>query len=529
MLKKITLLATLSCAIVAGAISSAGMSAHAAEGKKSVTIATGKIASLNPLAPQPAIAFIGGQVYASLTRLDAKSMVQPNLATSWEISPDGLSYTFHLAKNAKFHDGKPVTSADVAFSVKTAQKEHRFGGKMFGPVERVDTPDPHTAIFRLTKRHAPVLLSTTSTRFLPIFPKHIFDDGKSFKKHAGHAKPIGAGPFKIKEVNRAEFVIVERFDGYFRPNLPKLDQIIFRVVTDQTAVRVGLEQKQFDIVVSSSTTRFKDLQRFVKAPHLSVKPHALANGGKVVLDFNHRVKPFDDVRVRRAIGHALDLNFISTALHAGWSQPAKGPISPASPFFEPSLEGGYEYNLDKANKLLDEAGLLRKADGVRFETSLIHASSFKEFFVVIPEYIVPALKKVGIKVNRQPLDRPSWGKRIGKWDYEMTVALPGEFLDPAIGVSRTYVCDNIKHRVYTNTSGYCNPEVDKLFAAGVAEPNHEKRVAIYREVQKLLWKDMPIVWMTLSTSPIVFNSDLVNVPIGGWGLYGVPVDEMYWK
>lgn len=525
MLKKITLLASLCCAVVAGA----GLSAYAADGKKSVTIATGKIASLNPLAPQPAIAFIGGQIYTSLTRLDAKSRVQPNLATSWDISPDGLSYTFHLAENAKFHDGKPITSADVAFSLKTAQKEHRFGAKMFGPVERVDTPDARTAIFRLAKRHAPVLLSTTSTRFLPIFPKHIFDDGKSFKKHAGHVKPIGSGAFKIKEVNPAEFVIVERFDGYFRANLPKLEQIVFRVVTDQTAVRVGLEQSKFDIVVSSSTTRFKDLQRFVKAPHLSVEPHALANGGKLVLDFNHRVKPFDDVRVRRAIGHALDLNFISKALHAGWSQPAKGPISPASPFFEPSLSEGYEYNLDKANKLLDEAGLPRKQNGVRFEVSLIHAASFKEYFVVIPQYLVPALKKVGIKVNRQQLDRPTWGKRVGKWDYEMTVSLPGEFLDPAIGVSRTYVCDNIKHRVYTNTSGYCNPEVDKLFAAGVSEPDHEKRVAIYQEVQKILWQDMPIVWMTLSTSPIVFNSDLANVPIGGWGLYGASVDEMYWK
>jgi len=529
MLKKIPLLATLFCAIVASAIPGAAMSANSEADKKSVTIATGKIPTLNPLAAQPAVAFIGGQIYSSLTRLDANSNVQPNLATSWEISPDGLSYTFHLAKNAKFHDGKPVTSADVAFSLKTSQTEHRFGGKMFGPVERVDTPDPYTVIFRLSKRHAPVLLSTTSTRFLPIFPKHIFDDGESFKKHPGHEKPIGSGPFKVTEVNRSEFVIVERFNDYFRAGFPKLDQVVFRVVTDQTAVRVGLEQKQFDIVVSSSTTRFKDLQRFVEKPHLSVVAHAPASGGKILLDFNNRVKPYDDVRVRRAIGHALDLNFISKALHAGWSQPARGPFTPTSPFFNPALPSGLEYNLDMANKLLDEAGFPRKDDGMRFEVSLIHPTVFKEFLVSIPEYIVPALKKVGIKVNRQQLDRATWAKRVGEWDFEMTVSIPGEFLDPAIGISRTYTCDNIKHRVYTNTSGYCNPEVDKLFAAGVAEPNHEKRVAIYHEVQEVLWDDMPVLWMTLSLSPIIYNTDLVNVPIKGWGLYGHPLDETYWK
>ena len=115
----------------------------------------------------------GTQIFAGLVELDDHFVPQPYLAKSWDISPDGLTYTFHLREGAKFHDGTPITSEDVAFSVDTVRANHPFGRTMFGPVERVETPDPLAARFILKQSH-PALLSCVTTLLLPILPKHVY-------------------------------------------------------------------------------------------------------------------------------------------------------------------------------------------------------------------------------------------------------------------------------------------------------------------------------------------------------------------
>lgn len=157
--------------------------------------------------------FPGAQLFASPLRYDENWTPQPYLAESWNISEDGLTVTLNLVKNATFHDGHPITSSDVAFSVKVIQENHPFKS-MFAPVASVDTPDEHTAALNLSQPH-PALMLAMSGQLMSIIPEHIYGDGQNPKTHPRNNKDVvGSGPFKLVEFKNGEHVIVERYDDF---------------------------------------------------------------------------------------------------------------------------------------------------------------------------------------------------------------------------------------------------------------------------------------------------------------------------
>ena len=163
--------------------------------------------------------FPGAQLFASPLRYDENWTPQPYLAESWNISEDGLTVTLNLVKNATFHDGHPITSSDVAFSVKVIQENHPFKS-MFAPVASVDTPDEHTAVLNLSQPH-PALMLAMSGQLMSIIPEHIYGDGQNPKTHSRNNKDVvGSGPFKLVEFKNGEHVIVERYDDFpIRPSV----------------------------------------------------------------------------------------------------------------------------------------------------------------------------------------------------------------------------------------------------------------------------------------------------------------------
>ena len=159
------------------------------------------------------LGFPGAQLFASPLRYDENWTPQPYLAESWNISEDGLTVTLNLVKNATFHDGHPITSSDVAFSVKVIQENHPFKS-MFAPVASVDTPDEHTAVLNLSQPH-PALMLAMSGQLMSIIPEHIYGDGQNPKTHPRNNKDVvGSGPFKLVEFKNDEHVIVERYDDF---------------------------------------------------------------------------------------------------------------------------------------------------------------------------------------------------------------------------------------------------------------------------------------------------------------------------
>lgn len=142
----------------------------------------------------------GVQLFAGLILHDEKFQPQPYLAERWTVSPDGRAYTFHLVKNATFHDGKPVTSEDVKFSIEVVKANHPFGPAMHRALEAVETPNPHRVVFRLSYPN-PAFMQVIAPILLPVLPKHVYGT-EEIRKHPANLEPVGSGPFEFVEWER---------------------------------------------------------------------------------------------------------------------------------------------------------------------------------------------------------------------------------------------------------------------------------------------------------------------------------------
>ncbi|RUA00363.1 MAG: ABC transporter substrate-binding protein [Deltaproteobacteria bacterium] len=467
--------------------------------------------------------FASSQLFATPLMFDDKWQPQPYLAKSWKISDDGLSVTLNLVEGATFHDGHPITSADVAFSIMTIKKNHPFK-TMLAPVEKVDTPDPHTAILRLSKPH-PAILLAMSQPLCPIIPKHIFGDGQDIKTHPMNMKPVGSGPFKFVEYKPGEHLILESYDKFFL-GAPKIKRLILKIIPDSVNRLTALEQKEVDMDVFVSEAR--DVRRYGKIKDLVVEKMGEAVGPLNWLAFNLKHKPLDNKQVRQAISYAIDRKFITQRLHFGFSTIATGPIVPSSPFYSADVEK-YDINLDKANGLLDAAGYAKKADGIRFSLSMDYIPGPAEQQKNLAEYLKASLKKIGIEVKiHQSPDFPSWAKRVSNWEFDLTMDSAWNWGDPVIGVHRTYLSSNIRKGViWSNTQNYVNPRVDELLARAAVETDIARRKAIYAEFQKIVVDDAPIAYINTLPFHVAYDKRLKNINTTIWGSMS-PMHQVYW-
>jgi peptide/nickel transport system substrate-binding protein len=242
----------------------------------------------------------GAQLFAAPLRYDEDWTPQPYLAESWGFSDDGLKMTLNLVKGATFHDGAPITSEDVAFSVKTVQENHPFKS-MFDVVTSVDTPDEHTAILNLSQPH-PALLLAMSSQLLPIIPKHVYGDGQDVKTHPqNNDNVVGSGPFKLVEHNRDQNIVLERFDDFFIEGRPYLDRIVYRIIKDASSRSIGLENGELHMATFENVVR--NIARMKENENLTVTDEGYAAIGALNwLAFNTGSEgPLSDKRVRQAI------------------------------------------------------------------------------------------------------------------------------------------------------------------------------------------------------------------------------------
>lgn len=463
------------------------------------------------------------QIFASPLRFDKDWNPEPYLAESWSFQDDGKSLLLKIRAGATFHDGKPITSEDVAFSIMTIKANHPFQA-MFAPVERVDTPTPQIAIIRMSAPH-PAILLAMAPPFCPIIPKHVFGDGADVKTHPKNNLPVGSGPYKVVSFNPREAIVLERYPDYFFKDRPHFERVIFRMIPDNAAQALALEKGEVDLLPGSVTlSQFSQLSKS-KDVVLSRK------GGEAIgplgwLAFNLKRKPFDDVRVRQAIAYAIDKDFIVKSLHQGNTKIATGPIAPGSPFYSDKVER-YPLDLKKAAALLDAAGLKPDASGKRFGMTIDFLPNTPDNSQTIAEYLRPQLKKIGIEVTvRTSPDFPTWARRVSTYDFDATMDGAFNYGDPVIGVHRTYLSSNIKPGViWSNTQNYVNPKVDELLAQATVEKDLEKRKKLYAEFQRLVVADVPQVFTHVWAQGYAARKDLVNVPESIWAPM-VPFDQM---
>lgn len=468
--------------------------------------------------------FPGAQLFASPLRYDEDWTPQPYLAESWEVSEDGLTVTLNLVKNAKFHDGEPITSEDVAFSVEVIKANHPFKS-MFAPVETVETPDEHTAILTLSQPH-PALMLAMSGQLMSILPKHIYGDVpiEEVKAHPrNNENTVGSGPFKLVEFKSGEHVILERFDDFFIEGRPYLDRIVMRIITDPAARAIAYENGELDMGAFESLPRI--INRLKGVDGLTVTPDGYGAIGPLSwLAMNTQSGPLQDVRVRQAIAYAIDKNFVLNALMQGTAAESRTGIHPDSPFYKADVPT-YELDLDKANALLDEAGF-PMTDGKRFDLTIDFGWPGVKPEV---EFVKASLRRVGIEVEvRASADFPTWAKRMGSMDFDMSWDTVFNWGDPVIGVHRTYDSTNIAKGVWSNTQGYSNARADELMAMAAVETDAEKRKALYAEFQEIIATELPVYHINTLPYHTIYSDKVGNPPLGIWGT-STPVDTMYIK
>ena len=464
----------------------------------------------------------GTQLFAAPLRYDEGWNPQPYLAQSWEVSEDGLAVTLNLVKGATFHDGEPITSEDVAFSIDIVKEHHPFKS-MFAPVESVETPDEHTAILRLSKLH-PALMLAMSSQLLSIIPKHVYGDGQDPKAHPQNSENVvGSGPFKLVEFERDQHIILERYDGFFMEGRPYLDKVVMRIMKDTSARTIALESGELQLSGFELTPR--DLVRLKKNEDLNVSGEGYAAIGSIIwMAFNTKDGKTADPAVRKAIAYATDRDFILKALMLGTAQPAKTGIHPGSPYYDGSVEA-YDLDLDKANQILDEAGYAKDENGIRFAMTVDYGWATVKPYA---EYLKPQLKKIGIDVTvRASADFPTWAKRVSNHEFELTLDNVFNWGDPVIGVHRTYDSNNIKEGViWSNTQQYANAKVDELMEAAGSTYDQDERKRLYAEFQAIIADELPIYWLFAAPYHTVSHKSVKNPPNGIWGTSS-PLDKVY--
>ena len=473
---------------------------------------------------------VTSKVMEGLLYLDNELKPQPLLAQAWDISPDGLTYTFKLRPNVKWHDGQPFTSADVSYTIlEVLKKVHPRGRSAFAKVTAVETPDPLTAVIKLSQPAPPMLTALASSYESPMVPKHLFA-GTDPSANPYISKPVGTGPFVFKEWKKGDYILLEKNANYWQAGKPSLQRIVFRIISDASARAASFETGEGHIG-GLSPVPLTDMPRIAKNPALSIETRGYAYMSPYMLmEVNLRKPPLNDVRVRQAIAHAIDRARMTQVVWLGYGQPAVSPIPSQVTTFHSTDLPKYEFNIDKAKKLLDDAGLKPGANGMRFKITHDFIP-FGSEYQRTGEFIKQQLNRVGSDVELRSQDLPSFLRRAyTEYDFDTTSLYYGAFADPTQGVQRLYWSKAIqKGVVFTNNTGYNSPEMDRLLEGAQGENDPVKRKALYLEMQRIAMTDLPVIPLMETRFLTISSSKLKNHTVSADGIIGGNFADAYFE
>ncbi len=460
---------------------------------------------------------VNANLFDGVVTLDNDYKLVPQLAERWETSADGLSITFHLKKGVRWHDGKPFTSADVAFSaLEVVKKTSALGANAFAAVKAVDTPDEHTAILRLAFPAA-VVGSYLHGQQFNIVPRHIYA-GSDPLTNPGNAAPVGNGPYKFKEWVRGSHITLVRNPDYWDKGKPYFESLIFKIIPDAGAREAALEAGEV-LYAPHSPVPLSSARRLSRGKDVVVDTQGWAGLVKVFFfDFNLKKKVFQDVRVRHAFAHAIDRNAIANVAWFGFAKASIGPIPPEQKqFFNPATPD-YAFDPKKAEALLDEAGLRRGTDGVRLRINHIN-HSFGEEYRRAGDLIKQNLKQVGVEVELINYDTATQLRKLfTDRDFDTSAIDYAAGIDPQIGVIRRFWSQSIKDGVpWGNGSNYSSAETDAVIQGIVNAPDVQERKKFIDRLQVLAQQDLPSISLVNINLVRIYSSKLQGVdrrPLG---------------
>lgn len=444
-------------------------------------------------------------IFETLLEYDHNLELQPKLATEYSSSEDGLTWTFKLREGVKFHDGTDFNAEAVVFNFERwmdPENPYHQGDFPYYPflyggfkgdenhlIEHVKATGDHELEIKLKRKTAPFLSYLAISMFGIASPAALEEYGAELNEH-----PVGTGPFMFEEWTRNNTITLAKNPEYWMEGKPYLDKVIYQVIPENAARLNALQTGEIDVLDgmnAGDTTIVEDTEgiELLKRPSFNIGYMAM----------NMEKEPFDDPLVRKAVNMAIDKDNIVDAFYNGLADTATSPLPPSLWGYDDSLEK-YDYNVEEAKKLLEEAGL---GDG--FTTKLYTMSNPRPYLpepMKIAEAIQADLAKVGITAEivsmewATYLDDTSAGAHdMALYGWTGVMADPDNFLYPNLSKTNTTVPAQ-------NIAFYKSDEFTALITEARETIDHDKRIELYKQAQQLFQEDAPWVMLAYTTPPL---------------------------
>lgn len=437
---------------------------------------------------------VTNNIFDTLIGTDPKGNLTPRLSTKWTASPDAKNWTFQLRDDVLFQNGRKMTADDVEFSIKRLMEKGSPRAKDYSMIEQIKIDSPTQITFKLKNPYAP-FASSLAMPWTAIVPKEAVGELKT--------KPIGTGPFELKEWVPQQKVVLQKNNNYYLKDQPYLDIVEFQVMPDTAAQMINLKSGQID-VASISGEQAEEVKKDSR-----LKLYAKPSNSVQVLAMNNDVTPLNDVRVRQAINMAISKDAVITGSNWGYGDKIGSHMSPVDPYYVDE-NNVWKHDIAKAKQLLEEAGY---SQGFDITLSLPQPYAMH---VKAGEIVADQLKQIGIRVKLETVDWGKWLKEIyfGR-KYQMTIISHTGRLDPDAMLNR-YASDGKE-----NYMNYKNSQVDAWLKQGILMADKAGRQKIYASVQEQLAKDVPAIYLQAPQTLLA-----INQKVQGFESYPIDIYEL---
>jgi peptide/nickel transport system substrate-binding protein len=447
---------------------------------------------------------LDGLLFDSLVQRDAQMNVQPDLAESWE-QPDPETYIFHLRHDVRFHDGRALTAADVKFTfdsiISGAVTTTKRGA--FNSVREIDAPDPYTVIVRMNSASTSFLwdISRPAIGIVPI------GAGADFAQH-----PIGTGPFRFVSAEQDDNILLARNPDYFG-GAPQINEVRFRIVPDAIVRALELRKGTADLEMTSLSPDMVPV--LARQSGIAVTEQPGTNYTYVAFNFDSPILAHREVR--QALAYATDRASIVQYLLRGQARLADGLLPPGNWAAAPNLPS-YPYDPARAEQLLDAAGFPRRADMGNMRLRLTLKTSTEESARLLGAVLREQWSTVGIDLELRALEFGTFYSDISQGNFEMyTLRWIGVNNDPSV-FPFAFESDHMPP-AGANRGHYRNPQLDALMAQARAEPDIEKRRALFYQVQQIIAEDLPYMSLWFNDNVCVHRTRITGIELAPAGNY----------
>ena len=421
-------------------------------------------------------------IFDGLVFFDENGSIYPALCSSYDISDDDCTYTFHLREGVKFHNGASFSSADCVYTYENLAGLNGNPVKndmLARSIDSIEAPDAKTFIIK-TKNPMGSFIALNTVAILP----------EGYTNHA--EKPVGTGPYKFVEYQLHQKVVLEKNENYWNhENEPKIPRIEIYVMSDENAILSALQAKQLDIGQMLSVENAKTLEdkfRLFSAPQNMVQ----------VLGLNNSVKPLDNLLVRQAITMAIDKDEIINGAMGGFGTKLYSNFAPIlGEYYNNRLTEIYKNDEAQAKTLLNSAGY---SNG--FDLEITVPGNYR-VHVDTAQIIAKQLEKIGIRTKIKTVEWTTWLDQVyTKFDYEATVIAFAGKLEPSEVLRRYY------STYKRNFTRFNNPAFDETFDRAELETDRAKRIKYYKYCQELLTKAAPAVFIADPNNTVLLRKDV---------------------